>query len=146
MVDHLPQPIGNTLTNVMFCFVLFFSLTRAQLYFIFNFVSTKTTSFFSAKWLYSWVFLAHASAWSCPPKILQFLLNFMRCLSAHFSILLRTLWMAVWPSDQSDSPFRFVSWVNLSKVHSTPSSRSLLKMLSKARSSIDLWRTQLDKT
>ncbi|KAK4825450.1 hypothetical protein QYF61_027605 [Mycteria americana] len=41
------------------------------------------------------------------------LLNFMRFLSAHFSSLSRSLWMAVRPSGVSDTPPSFVSSANL---------------------------------
>ncbi|KAK4806792.1 hypothetical protein QYF61_005588 [Mycteria americana] len=71
------------------------------------------------------------------------LLNFMRFLSAHFSSLFRSLWMAARSSAISATPPTFVSPANLLRVHSAPSSRSLMKMLNRTGPSIDPWATPL---
>ncbi|KAK4826847.1 hypothetical protein QYF61_011715 [Mycteria americana] len=71
------------------------------------------------------------------------LLNFMRFLSAHFSSLSRSLWMAARPSDVSATPPSFVSSRNLPRVCSAPSSRSLMKVLNNIGSSIDSYSTPL---
>jgi len=67
------------------------------------------------------------------------LLNFMRFLSTHFSSLLRSFWMAAQPSSASVNPPSLVSSENLLRVHSTSSSRSLVKILNRTATSIDPW-------
>lgn len=51
--------------------------------------------------------------------------------------------MTAQPSGVSGSPPRFVSSMNLLRVYTAPSSRSLLKMLSRVGSGIDPWGTPI---
>ncbi|KAK4828728.1 hypothetical protein QYF61_000719 [Mycteria americana] len=60
-----------------------------------------------------------------------------------FSSISRPLWMAAQPSGISATPPSFVSSVNLLKVHSAPTSRSLMKMLNRTEPSTDSWGTLL---
>ena len=70
------------------------------------------------------------------------LLNFMRWLSAHFSSLWMSLWMAAQLSDVSDTPLSFVS-ANMVRVLSAPSSLLLIQMLNGIGPVIDTWGTPL---
>ncbi|KAK4810782.1 hypothetical protein QYF61_008754, partial [Mycteria americana] len=84
---------------------------RAHCWLMFNLVSTRTPRSFSARLLSSWVapsiywclglFLPKCRTWHFP------WLNCMRFLSAHFSSLLRSLWVAARPSGISASPPSF---------------------------------------
>lgn len=74
------------------------------------------------------------------PQVYYFvfpLLNTMRFLSAHFSLS-----MAAWHS-MAATPSSWVSSANYLRVHSDPSSRSLMKMLNWTGPSIDPWSTLL---
>ena len=124
--DPLLWPGGNSPPNSAQDTKRFFD-TRAHCWLMFNMVSTRTSSSFSAKLLSSWsapsicwcmgLFLARC-------RTLHFsLLNFMRFLSANFSSLQRSLWMAAWPSGTSATPLSLVSSADLPRVHSAPSSR-----------------------
>jgi len=80
----------------------------------------------------------------CKDRNLRFsLLNFMRFLWAHLFSLLRSLWMAAGPSGASATPLSFVLSTDLLRVHSAPSSRSLMKMLTRSGPAVDPWGTQL---
>jgi len=50
-------------------------------------------------------------------------------LWAHFWSLSRSLWMAYLPSFKSTAPFSLVSSANLLRLHSIPTSMSLIKIL-----------------
>jgi len=70
----------------------------ARCWLMFNLVSTRTPKYFSVKLLFSW---AAPSINQCRGLFLPryrtlhvSLLNFIRLLSAHFSSLSRSLWMA----------------------------------------------------
>lgn len=70
-------------------------------------------------------------------KNLHFLLlNSMSFLSDHFSSLLQSPWMAEWPPGTSVTVPSFVVPANWLRLHSTPSSTSLMKMSSKTRPNI----------
>lgn len=93
-----------------------------------------------------------------PPPIFRilhfFILNFMKFLLDHFSILLRFLWMAAWPLQlildcldgrmMLETTFpHFILPANLLRVCSAPSSRPLMKMLNSVGHSIDCVDTPL---
>jgi len=59
------------------------------------------------------------------------LLNLIRFLSAQFSSLSRSRWMAAQPAGVSTTPPSLVSSANWLRVHSNSSSRSLMKKLNK---------------
>jgi len=70
-------------------------------------------------------------------RTLRFLLsNFTRFLSAHFSSLLWSLWMAAQPCGISAALPSFVSLAHLQRVHSALSSRSFIKVLNRTGRSI----------
>lgn len=56
-------------------------------------------------------------------------LNFMSFLLAHFSSLLRSLWKAAFQSAAPTTSPSFVLPTNLSRIHSVPSSKSVMKIL-----------------
>lgn len=101
-----------------------------------NFLSTRTLKSFAAKLLSSWLaqslygglglFLLGCWSW-------HFALDF----SAHFSFLLRSLWMTADSPGVSATPPNFVCWWNLLKVHSAPSSTSLMKLLNSTGPCLD---------
>ena len=82
--------------------------------------SQRTFMSFSAKLLYSQE--APSMYWClglfrpCCRTLHFPFLNFMKFLSAHFSILLRSLWMAAWPFGLSVAPLSLVWSANLMKV------------------------------
>lgn len=93
-----------------------------------------------------------------PPPIFRilhfFILNFMKLLLDHFSILLRFLWMAAWLLQlildcldgrmMLETTFpHFILPANLLRVCSAPSSRPLMKMLNSVGHSIDCVDTPL---
>lgn len=57
------------------------------------------------------------------------LLKLTRFLSAHFSSLTRTLWVAAWSSDVAATSPSFVSSANSLRVHSAQLYKSLIEML-----------------
>lgn len=74
------------------------------------------------------------------------LLNFMRLTSAHFSNVLRFLWMGtIWSMKKklSVSNSHFVSPANLMRARSVPSARLLTKVLNNIGLSIDPWDTSV---
>ena len=71
------------------------------------------------------------------------LLNLIRFLSAQLSSLSSSHWMAAQPSGVSTTPPSLVSSANLLRVHSNPSSRSLMKKLNKIGPSTDPWGSPL---
>ena len=71
------------------------------------------------------------------------LCNLIRFLSAQLSSLFRSHWMAAQPASVFATPPSFVSPANLLRGHSVPTSRSLMKKLSKTGPSTDLWGTPL---
>lgn len=93
-----------------------------------NLMFTTTPTSFSAKLLVP----RGTGAWySCLSHVLCPLLNCMRFPSGHFSSLLRSHWMAAQCSGVSASPPSFVSSRDLLGVHSAPSSRSSVKILTR---------------
>ena len=64
------------------------------------------------------------------------LFSFLMLSLAHFSSLLRPLWVPAQPFGVSVAPLSFVSSANLLRVHSAP---SLVKVLNSIGSSIDAW-------
>lgn len=96
--DHLPWPAGNTLANAAEYTIIFLC------WLMFSLVFPRTSKALLAKLLSirAWWLPACTVDWSCsfPGAWLRTsfsLLSFMRLLSAHFSSLLRPLWMAAWP-------------------------------------------------
>jgi len=63
----------------------------------------------------------------------------MRFLPAHFSTLLRSLWMAAQPAGASVTLASFESSAHFLRVYSAPSSRPLTKLLSSIGASTSLW-------
>jgi len=93
-----------------------FFAAGAHCWLMVNLVSTRTSRGFSANLLSSWA--APSIYWcmglSLPRcRTLHFpLLNCMRFLSAHFSSLLRSLWLAAKLSGVSATPHSFISGVS----------------------------------
>lgn len=108
---------------------------------MFNLFSTRASRSYS-RLLSSWVPLI--LSWCLRLFLLRFrtfqfpLLNLMRFLSPHLSSLPRSLWMAVWPSDEPATPSSFVSSPDQMRVQHIPSYRSLMKILNKSAPVIDL--------
>lgn len=74
------------------------------------------------------LYISHWTSWdSCQPS----------------SGLLKTPWMAAWPSHESATPCSFMSPTNLLRVYTTPSSRLLMRMLNRTEPSTDHWSTVL---
>ncbi|KAK4810855.1 hypothetical protein QYF61_008827 [Mycteria americana] len=71
------------------------------------------------------------------------LLNLIQLASAHRSSLSRSLCRAFLPSRRSTLPHNLVSSANLLRVHSIPSSRSLIKILNKTDPNTEPWGTPL---
>ncbi|KAK4811045.1 hypothetical protein QYF61_015749 [Mycteria americana] len=71
------------------------------------------------------------------------LLNPIQLTSAHRSSLSRSLCRAFLPSSRSTLPHNLVSSANLLRVHSIPSSRSLIKILNKTGPKTEPWGTSL---
>ena len=67
------------------------------------------------------------------------LLNLMRFFSAQLSSVCRSHWMAAQPSGVPAPPPSFVSLANLLRVHSVPSSRSVMNKLNNTGPSTDPW-------
>lgn len=65
------------------------------------------------------------------------LMNFMRLMSAHFSSLSWSLWVAAQSCGVSATPPIVVSSANFQRVHFAPSVRSLMKKLKRTGSTID---------
>ena len=102
---------------------------------LFKVVPTRTPRSLPARLLSSWValsirwclglFLPRSRTLHSP------VVKFIRFLSAHFSVPLRTPWIVAQPSGVSATPPSFTSSPNLLRVRSAPSSRSLMKMLNR---------------
>lgn len=113
--DHLSQPAGKRSPNIAQDTAAFTARTHCWL--MFNLVTPRS---FSAKLLSSQV--VPSMSWCLGlllPRCwtLQFpLLNFMRFLSAHFSSLSRSFWMAAKPYSLWTTPSSFVSSGNLLRV------------------------------
>ena len=126
--------------------LLDFSATSTH-WLLFNLVSTRNLRSFSAKLLFrSAVPNTYWCMGLCLPRhrtLCFSLLNFMRCLSAHFSSLLRSLWMVAQPCSVSATPSGHVSSANFLRVQSASSSKSLMKMFNGIGSSMGPWRTLL---
>ncbi|KAK4807043.1 hypothetical protein QYF61_018384 [Mycteria americana] len=71
------------------------------------------------------------------------LLNLIQLTSAHRSSLSRSLCRAFLPSSRSTLPHNLVSSANLLRVHSIPSSRSLIKILNRTGPNTEPWGTPL---
>jgi len=111
----LMQPRGYwlPLLQMMYCWLMF------------NFLSTRTPgpvmqTHFQSTLSLSWLFLTRSRTWHFT------LLSFMRLLLAHFSSLLKTPWMSTQLSGVSAIPPCFTLSVNLLKLHSVSSPRSLM--------------------
>ena len=137
---HLPQPAGNTSPNAGLDTISFLCCKDTLLAPVHPGVLHVPTSFFT-KLLSSWV----ATSWClglffprCRTLHIS-LLNFMKFLSAHFSSLSRSLWMAAQLCGVLVTCPSFVSSANLVRLHSVPSSRSLMKVLNRTGPSIYSW-------
>lgn len=109
--------------------LLAFLSVRACCWLMFNLVFTRTPTSFSARLHCSCV--APNTCWCLGLflpryRTLHFLLNIMRCLSAHFSSLWRSIRMTVQPSRVSAAPSSFVSLENWLRLLSATSYRSPL--------------------
>lgn len=94
-----------------------------------NLVATRTPRSFSVKLLHN--HLVPSMYWYMElflPTCRSLHSLCLRLLSAHFSSLLRYLWMVAWPSGVSATPPIFVSVANLLIRDSAPSLRILMKM------------------
>ena len=127
--------------------LLVFFVVRTRCWLPVSLLATRTPRSFTAKLLLSWPIpsLSCCLGLSLPrSRTLNFpLLNFTRFLSAHFSSMPRSLWMAEYTSAVSDTPPGFVLSANLLSVHYAPTLRPLMKMLNSSGPSIKPWGTLL---
>lgn len=107
-----------------------FFTARVNCWILANLVSKRNPTL-SASWHPAWCFLSPGAGHGGFLHLLSF-------LSTHFSSLLMTLWMAAKPSSVSTT---LLSFVSLLRVHSFPTSRSLLKMLRSIGPVIIPWHT-----
>ena len=124
---------------------LVFLAARAHCWLMVNLSSTRTPRSLSAEMLSSrstpslyWcmgLFLPTCRTLHLP------LLNLIRFQSAELSSLSRSRWTTAQPSGVSTTPPSLVSSANLLRVHSSSSSRSLMKKLNKTGPSTDSWGT-----
>ena len=126
--------------------LLSFFATSVHCWLMVHLLSTKILGSFSVSFLPSNWAQACVGAWayfSMGPGVCSFpLLNSMRFPSAHFSSLLRSLWMEAQPSGVSATPPSFVLSADFPRVLSASGSSSLTKIHGTGPS-IDIWGTPL---
>lgn len=131
--DHLPCPAGHAFFNAPQIPLTFMAI-GAHCWLMANLLSTRTPRFFFAEFLFSrsapilcWCI------WLFPSGCRSLHLLLLNLLYALLSSLSRSCWVAFW----CISPSSFISSAHLLRVHSIPSSSSLMKMLNKTTASTD---------
>ncbi|XP_068788224.1 uncharacterized protein [Struthio camelus] len=131
---HPRRPLAFLATRAHCCLMLHLLSTGTPRSFFMELLSSRSTP--SLYWCMG-LFLPRCRTLHLP------LLNFRRVLSAQLSSLSRSLGMAAQSSGVSAPPPSSVSAANLLRVHSVPSSRSLMNTLNKSGPRTDPWGTPL---